>query len=140
MSNDDDRTAGRRPVEVELGGSRAQARVDTAHGQPPETGPAAAAARAWLAVAAQLQGGDDELSATAARRGLEALGDAYLPADDDAVVDDTELKVLAAGRAPSAAERSALLAHALEARLQTYEWRYQSVGLAFDPPLGPSGP
>jgi hypothetical protein len=121
-------------AEVHQGAARASVRVP-AGTDLPESAERAALARAWLALAEDLAGSATEAD-VAARRGLDELGEDYLDPDDTSTVDDTGMKVLGADKASEPTQAAALLAGALEARLQMYAWRHEDLGLVFDPPLG----
>lgn len=131
-----DQGAGEVHVDVDLDGREASADVHVDREVLPPSAPRAATARAWCALAEEATAdGAHGVAATAARRGLEALGDDYLDAADTATVDDTDMNVLGADKVGSPSEEAALLHRALESRLAMYQWRHEEFGLRFDPPV-----
>ena len=130
-------TAAGRSAEVELDGRTATASVVASTDALPRSAGAAVTARAWLLLALSADdAGDPQTAATAARRGLDELGDDHHEPGDPAVDDDTPLKIHAAGTTDDDEVRAALLVRALESRLVMFGWRHEAVGLVFDPPVG----
>jgi len=122
-------------LEVDVGGGAARASVGVRHGEGfPDSAAAAARARAWLVLAERVRVADPASGAAACRRGLDELGRSYKD-DRASIEDDTDMKVEAAAVTTVDTERVALLSRSLEARLQMYAYRYEGIGLTFEPPL-----